>query len=59
MTALTSSDLFRIVRIESWTVARKVPGISSRMRRQMLSIIRLLSWKSVSESPSPIRLDAP
>jgi hypothetical protein len=40
-------------------VARKGPGISSGMRRQMMSIIRLLSWKSVSESPSPVRLEAP
>ena len=36
-----------------------VLGMSPRMRRRMVAFVSLLSWKSVPESPSPIRFNAP
>jgi hypothetical protein len=41
MIALTSSAFSAVVMIESWIVAMNVPGSSSRMRRQMTSIMIL------------------
>jgi hypothetical protein len=43
MISRTSSALSGVVRMESWIVPMKVPGISARIFRQMMSIISLLS----------------